>query len=102
MIFNQAVDIEVDIKNRISNYLKDKPSYNIKELTSLLNIYLNELAIIHEIKNYKTTIIDNNSFILLFYKNDIQYKLEISLIIELRNNKIKKIKSHLKEFLFFQ
>ena len=95
MIFDNCESIENDIKNKISSYIKqDNDCADIKGLVSLLRSYLYEMKIIHEIEAFDVNEINKNKFNILFYKNGMLYKFDISMDLELRNLKIKQIISN--------
>jgi len=95
MIFDNCKDIENDIKDRISFYMKQNNEItDIKDLVSLLRSYLYEMKILKEIQSFDVNEINKNKFNILFYKNDISYKFGISMDLELRNLKIKQIISN--------
>jgi hypothetical protein len=98
MIFDKHLDIEIDIKKRISNYIKINNDFNIKELISLLSLYLTEMKNINEINKYIISNISENSFDIMFEKNNFEYVFNISLINELRFVKFEKIKNNVKEY----
>lgn len=95
MIFETGKDIEKDIKDRISLYLKDNEDVSLKSLSSILFVYLQELKNIGELKEFHVSSPGEETFFTVFYiKDDIIYDFNISLIIEMRNIKIEKIKSN--------
>lgn len=98
MIFEKHLDIEMDIKKRISNYIKLNDEINIKELTSLLSLYLTEMKNINEIEKHNINILTDKTFDIMFVKNGSEYKFNISLIIELRHIKFEKIKNNCIEY----
>lgn len=96
ILFNTTKDIELDIKSKISKYLKDDTNISINMLSSVVWNYLHELKNIHEIESFQVSEIykENNSFNISFYKNCELCEFNISMIIEIRNIKIEKIKSN--------
>jgi hypothetical protein len=95
MIFDNCEAIENDIKDRISSYIKQDDYYaDIKGIISLLRSYLYEMKRMKEIESYDVDEVNQNKFNILFYKDDISYKFGISMDLELRNLKIKKIISN--------
>lgn len=95
MIFENGKDIEIDIKNKITSYLKNTTDVNLKNLASLLGVYLQELKNINEIDFFYIGIVGNETYFPVSYtKNMNHYHFNISLIIEMRNIKIEKIKAN--------
>ena len=95
MIFETGKDIEHDIKYKISCYLKDNEDVNLKTLSSLLSVYLQELKNIGEVGKFDVTSPCKETYFTVFFtKDNLDYHFNISLIIEMRNIKIEKIKSN--------
>lgn len=95
MIFKTGKDIEYDIKNKISYFLKDNEDVNLKSLSSILSVYLQELKNIGEVNKFFVTSPDKETFFTVFFtKDSIDFHFDISLIIEMRNIKIEKIKAN--------
>jgi hypothetical protein len=95
MIFNNNKDIESDIKYRISNYISDPNNDgNVKDLTSMIRTYLHEMKVFKEIESFKVVDINSNKFDIIFTKDENTYRFSVSLDLELRNLKIKKIISN--------
>ena len=96
MIFNTYKDIETDLKNKISEYIKisNDTISDMNNIISIIRTYLYEMKIINEISEYKVEILDKNRFIINIEKNDTKYKFEVSVKLEIRNLKINKLKSH--------
>lgn len=95
MIFENGKDIEYDIKSKISSYLKDGEDVNLKSLSSILFVYLQELKNIGELNEFKVESPNEKTFFSVFFiKDDIKHQFNISFIIEMRNIKIEKIKSN--------
>lgn len=95
MIFNTSKDIESDIKNKLSQYIKDNcENLDFKLLRSIIWVYLRELNIIHELDSYFVSEIVDNNFYIKYTKDNNEYSFNISSIIEIRKIKIEKIKSN--------
>jgi len=96
MIFNDVKDIELDIRSRLSSYLKVNTDISIGMFTSVIWNYLQEMKNIDEIQSFYVSEPDkeDNSFYISFHKDDKGCKFNISLLIEFRNIKIEKIKSN--------
>lgn len=96
MLFNSTKDVELDIRKKLSVYLKDSVDINIHMLSAVIWNYLQEVKNIREIQSFSISEVDieDNSFYISFYKDDIKCKFNISLLIEIRNIKIEKIKSN--------
>lgn len=101
MIFESGKDIEYDIKNKISYYLKNNEDVNLKTLSSLLSVYLLELKNIGEVNKFDVTSPGKGTFFTVFFiKDNIDFHFNISLVIEMRNIKIEKIKSN--KIIYFE
>lgn len=95
MIFESGKDIEYDIKNKISYYLKNNEDVNLKSLSSILSVYFQELKNIGEVNKFNITMSDEDTFFNVFFmKDNIDFHFNISLVVEMRNIKIEKIKSN--------
>ena len=94
MLFNNGNEIELDIKHKISNYIKNTDNIDINYLSSLIRVYLHELRIIKEVDGFFISEIIDNTFFISYIKNSEPFKLNISLLLEMRNIKIEKIKSN--------
>lgn len=93
MLFKEIKDIEQNIKYRISNFIKSEnyKTIDIKYITSLISTYLIEIKNIKEISGYIISIIDDTSFNIILDKNNEIFTFNVSLFLEMRNIKIKKI-----------
>jgi len=95
MIFDKCEDIENDIKSKISSYIKQNNDCgDIKDLVSIIRSYLYEMKIIKEIESFSVDEINRNKFDIIFYKDNKSYKFGVSMDLELRNLKIKRIISN--------
>jgi hypothetical protein len=95
MIFNKCEDIENDIKTKISCYLTHNDGCeDIKGLVSIIRSYLYEMKNLKEIESYIVNEINKEKFDILFNKNDISYRFGVSIDLEMRNLKIKRIISN--------
>jgi hypothetical protein len=95
MIFDKCEDIENDIKSKISSYIKqNNDCEDIRDLVSIIRSYLYEMKIIKEIESFDVNEINRNKFDIIFYKDKVSYKFGISMDLELRNLKIKRIISN--------
>ena len=96
MIFENGKDIEIDIKNKLSSYIKytGYNNLNLKTIIPILSSYLIEMKNINEINDYRVTKLSDISFNVFFTKNNIDYDLVISLLLEMRSIKIEKLKSN--------
>ncbi len=112
MIFNSSDDIKKDIKNKISEYLKDILNQNLKvdtnNIISLLRSYLYELQIRKEINNSNIEDDKKNYMITIeFIFNEKIEKIVIDLYSEIRKIKIDKIQKcnlsekDIKKFVLF-
>lgn len=95
MIFHNIKNIEDDVFNKITSFLKNNDNKNINDIVTLLGSYLIELKNIKEIDKYMTEIDINssNTIIVYIFKNNEFGKFIIDLDMELRKIKIDKIKS---------
>lgn len=95
MIFNKCEDIENDIKSKISSYITQNNNFDdIRDLVSIIRSYLYEMVIIKEIQSFDVDEINKNKFDIVFYKDNNLYKFGVSMDLELRNLKIKRIISN--------
>ena len=95
MIFNKCEDIETDIKSKISSYLRQNNDYeDTKGLVSIIRSYLYEMKNLKEIESFIVNEINREKFDISFNKNNISYKFGVSIDLELRNLKIKRIISN--------
>lgn len=95
MLFDTTKDIELDIKNRLSQYIKTNgENFDFKMLKSVVWVYLHELKIIHELESFLVSDIIDNTFYIKYTKDNEDYTFVVSSIVELRNVKIQKIKSN--------
>lgn len=96
MLFKGCKEIEEDIKSKISNYFQYSinDTNDAKTLISLLRSYLYELKIIKEIDSYRVDEINSRKFKIFFIKDSNEYHFSISMDLELRQLKIKKIISN--------
>lgn len=105
MIFNNSEDIKKDIKDKISNYLRESVGQNTSidtnNIISLLRSYLYELQIRHEIsffgidddkKDYMINIRIHQSNV--DWGGIYELRFKIDLFAELRKLKITKIQDH--------
>lgn len=93
MIFNTNKDIEVDIKSKISNYIKQNNDINdIKDIISIIRSYLYEMKIIKEIDSYIVDKVNKDEFEISFNKNNNTSRFIVSMNNEMRLIKIDKIR----------
>ncbi len=98
MIFNTSDDIIKDIKNRISNHIKDIIESNLiidtNNIISLLRTYLHELEIRNEIKQYYIDDDKKDNVIrIIFQKENNTTSFKVNIDLELRKLKIIKIQN---------
>ncbi len=95
MLFDTTKDIELDIKNKLSQYIKTNgENFDFKMLKSAVWVYLRELKIIHELESFFVSDIIDNTFYIEYKKDNEDYTFVVSSVVELRNVKIEKIKSN--------
>jgi len=99
MIFNTSEDIKKDVKNRISEYLRDSVGKNTivdtNNIISLLRSYFYELKIREEIIDSNVSDYNNDYIINInFQRNTDFINIKIDLYAELRKLKINKIQEH--------
>ena len=95
MIFNKCEDIETDIKTKISSYItQNNGCADTKSLVSIIRSYLYEMKNLKEIESFIVNEINREKFDILFNKNQIEYKFGVSMDLEMRNLKIKRIISN--------
>jgi len=93
MKFQTGKDIEIDIKNRLSEYVKDNSNnLDLNRLKSIVWVYLQELKIRFELESFNVSEIVDDTFHISYTKDNKDYKFTVSSVLEMRSIKIEKIK----------
>ena len=88
MLFKTSKEVELNIKLRIKEYVKDNLGVSLKHLSSLLSVYLLQLKSIREIDSFKISDDINDgdgSFGLMFIRGGEKIELCISVMFEIIN-----------------